>query len=125
MPKKPCIKYGDTVVFAQRYLFQLMAPQVVSKTGTVTKVDHDMVTVQFEGVKEPVTVLMDELELYDPSRKTEDLEEDASLGDYGRVEFAENHELGGLNRAQLIALKLQAQETDPHLDRNINQLLDD
>lgn len=123
MSKTSCIKLGDTVVFAQRYLFQVMAPQIVSKTGTVINVDRDMVTVQFEGTKEPVTVLMDELELYDPAKTSEDLHTDASMQDYGRIEFNENNELGGLNRAQLIALKLQAQETDPHMDRNINQLL--
>ena len=116
---------GDGVIFVQHYLRSEPQHLLLDKVGEVqSSADEEgYVMVQFNHHK-PGTltkVSVDDIELLRAA-----LEEEISpipADSYHDLEEAENHELGGMSRAQLIQQKLEAQETDPALDRSIRSML--
>ena len=114
------IKKGDSVVFAQRYLMNLdSASDLFEKTGRVIELldEGETAVVDFHDEEPPRKVSVYDLEHIDES-EVED------FVPYSEIEEQEDHDLGGMSRAQLIAHKILAQEEDPGLDRSINKLLD-
>jgi predicted nucleic acid-binding OB-fold protein len=128
------IKEGDSVVFSQRYLPQEPYAELHYRKGKVVQLcaDNDFALVEFQYKPgHPRKVYIEDLE-FAPADYSEDQEYpvldeyDSNNTDtvpYDLVESIEDHELGGMNRAQLIAHKLLSQEYDPELDKNIAQML--
>jgi len=114
--KKNLINVGDSVVFAQRYLFN--DNELYNKTGKVTEMKKNKAIVNFEKIGETAVNITD-LELLSTfsgafEQYFENIED---------VEFAHSHELGGCQRSQLIAESLQAQEYDPRRSNEIRHML--
>lgn len=119
MKNKPII-VGDQVVFSQHYLFD--APHAVGKIGIVKSVEGDFIMVDFGDARNPLyTVLADDVEPYNP--KADYFMRAEDMYSYEDQAFASDSDFGGMSTSQLIALKLQAQETDPELDKSIRRLL--
>ena len=119
--EKNLINPGDTVVFAQRYLDPKdPLRDLYDDEGIVVSMTDTHSTVRFRknGIQTVPTVDLDRITIYEDD---DDLIEDVVQGP--DLELMEDHELGGMQKAQLIAHKLLAQETDPKLNREINQLL--
>ena len=118
------IKQGDSVVFAQRYFKYDNNSSITSRTGKVKKILEDGEHCMVEFKSKPgvdCKVAIEDLE--HATEQDRDAEMGTSAVPYDQVEEFDEHDLGGMNRAQLIAEKLIAQECDPGLDKSIHNLL--
>jgi len=117
------LKVGDSVVFSQRYLPSEPQAKLHSRVGKVNKLLDEGVFVLVEFNYKPgilTKVFSEDLELLNYTYEDIEYTDTEPLSE---LEDAENHELGGMSRAQLIQYKLDAQENDPALDRSINSML--
>ena len=124
MSKEPInLKIGDSVVFSQHYLNSEPQHKLFNKIGKVKQLIDEGVFVYVEFNHKPgklVKVFSEDLEFMIPVLDEIEPIDAESFNDYEEIE---NHDLGGMSRAQLIQYKLDAQENDPALDRSINSLL--
>jgi hypothetical protein len=127
---KKSIKPGARVLFAQTYLPTSPYHKYFNLTGTVTSVlNNNRVFVKFDVEEDDLRTLVqaEDLELLpiQPGKTTETELADEPVADESLDKLVQlnDTELGGMSKAQLVALKLQAQESDPELDNNINNLL--
>ena len=115
--KKKLINVGDSVVFAQRYLNSEPNHRLYNQRGLVIESDIQNTKVSFGAQLGTLDVPTKDLELHTFIDSSNRLEPSTA------AHLFEDHELGGYTRSQLIANSLSAQETDPELHLEINQLL--
>jgi hypothetical protein len=130
---KKSIKPGHRIIFAQSYLSSHPYHKFLNLTGTVSAILTDNhVSVNFDAEEEGLSTLVfvEDLELL-PEGQPEENDctvekfEDTPVADVSLEEVVSlsDTELAGMSKSQLVALKLQAQEYDPELDKKISNLL--
>ena len=116
------IKRGDIVLFSELYLSKEPQTELHNAVGRVICVGEDeYAEVEFNHL--PGTTCKISVYDLDPAPVNNDPDSLSTDPSYEELEQIDNEEIGGMSKAELIRLKLSAQETDPDLDRNITELL--